>query len=1697
MEEQIYHNGLLSKLLLRHDEKTGQRMLVKTTDTSDPTNLANMKLFNEFEILKDQDIKGVRKVFKIKQNGNAPELLLEFIEGSTLTKFFEEGHSSLSEFLTIAIKITEALQGLHQARIIHKDINPDNILVNKKDSSISLIDFGISSKMDLKLEHLGNPEKLQGTLRYISPEQTGRMDRVIDNRSDLYSLGVTFYELLTGKLPFEGASPLELVHAHLTQLPAPPSAFPLNLNGGLRNVPGMLSSIVMLLLAKDPQDRYKGASGLRYDLMQCLSRLNPDGSISEFQLKSHDTSDRFILPEKLYGMDKEVSFLKDMFNETGKGNTEIVMVKGYSGVGKSALVRALYRELSGMNGLLISGKFDQLQKNIPHSAFVEAFSKLVELLLSENDHNLSLWRAGIMEVLGGLGKVLTKVVPDLEKIIGIQDEVPELPTIDAQNRLEFLMREFVKCIADKEHPLLIFIDDLQWADEASLAFLKQVCIDNSIKGLLIIGTYRDNEVNASHPLQMTLNEITSERKIQEVFVTNLEPDSINQLVSDTLSCSLQEAFKLSTLIKEKTGGNAFFVFQFLKSVFEGGEFTYNYSTNKWVWDDGKIRAMGITDNVVDLLAKSLNKLPQTTLEALKMASCIGNTFSLKYLGTILGETSKSCYARLETAIREGFIAPLQNQSWGISFVTDEAADKLEFAFCHDKIQHAVYSLIPHQETDSLHLRIGRLLLEGKSLEGIQSDVFKIVNQLNPGIRLIIQTEERLQVAELNLNAGIKAKQSAAYSQALIYFGAGIELLNINPWQNQYALCLELYSGAAECAYLSGNSDRMEALVAEVLGDAKEILDKIPVYNTLVDAYTAGHDLPKAITAGLEALSGLGVRFPSNPRMIHIFQGLGKTKMKLAGKKIEDLINLPEMTDPYMLQAMPLMERISPAAYMSGSQLFPLLVFRMVDISLKYGNSSLSAFGYASFAITLSGVLGDYDGGFRFAEMSKKLLEKYQDEVYKVKVYFVNYCFVRHWKMHANTMIEPLMEAYRSGLMAGNLFSGNWVACYALTWKYFTAQPLGSLQTELNSFTGSFRQLKQYGAFNLADILLHTINRLTDPEKVNAILGNEQISEEALLQRCFDAHDKTAVFFLHLNRMQLNYLFGDYDKARSCAKDAEAYLEAVVGLHYIPLYHFYRSLVILANPKSGDSDLKSVRGSMKKMKLWAKHAPQNYLHKYHLIEAEWAARHNENENARKAYDIAIILSRENNFLQEEAIALERASLFYSKINIPHLSHSLHQEMIRSYTQWGAVAKLRELGSTNNSSEKTKRFTVSGSTYTTESYGTNMLDMESVLKASAMLAGEIEPDRLIPGFMRIIMENSGADRGVLLLKDPDGLHIRAGVSVKSGEVERVDIPIDENLAKSAFAIPQSVIRFSVNSLKVLTINDTSRDHEFKKDSYFSEKQVKALTCFPIFNQKKLVGVVYLENSLLQDVFSEERKEVLNIIGSQFAVTLENIRLYQHTQQINKAYERFVPKQFLAYLDKDSIIDVKLGDHIQREMTICFMDIRGFTTLSEKMTPQENFFFINEFLGFMEPVIMKYGGFIDKYIGDAIMALFPDSADKALEAGSAMLRELEKFNSDRITKKMEPIRIGIGMHTGFIMLGTIGGNIRMDTTVISDVVNIASRVEGLNKEYKTSFLVTEATLNRSEFPGAIQSRIIGEVPIRGKEKGITIYEVNHATV
>jgi predicted ATPase/class 3 adenylate cyclase len=1670
-----------------------EKVLIKTSGLADPLHPANLSLKNEYEILKDIHILGVRKVLALETLETKLNLVLEFIDGITLKQYFTFQNHSLEAFLSIFINLCDVIEQVHQHQIIHKDINPENILIRHSDKQACIIDFGISGKLNLKLENLGSPNKLEGTLAYISPEQTGRMDRVVDYRTDLYSLGVTMYEILTGEIPFNGESPLEIVHAHLAKSPTPPSEFHVFFSAEKIQVPFALSDIISILLSKDAHNRYQSVSGLKHDLFYCLNQLQSEGCIQPFELKSKDFSGRFTIPEKLYGMKNQIAFLTMQFEEVSQGQTILTLIKGPSGVGKTALVKVLQRNLSAKNGMFVAGKFDLLQKNIPHSAFISTFSALIHLKLSENKAELEKWKTKILSALGNLAKVISNIIPDLSKIIGEQPEVPELPTVEAQNRLSFLLREFVKCFCDAKHPLIIFIDDLQWADDASLALLKSIVTDYDILGLLFIGSYRDNEVDATHPLYMTLREIKKEREVRELQLHNLALTTIDELVHDTLNNPKENTLALSKLIFDKTQGNPFFVLQFLKTVHQSGGFKFDKLANSWVWDINFIKNMGVTENVIDLLMKNINQLPTISLDALKLASCIGNRFSIKELSEILDKNLSECLQLLTVAIKDGFVQPSKNQSWSLDYLPEAMLKHMEFAFQHDRIQQAVYEIIPKNEKKELHFSIGKKLIQYYSAEEADSNVFKIVNQLNHGVELITQTDAKIELANLNLKAGLKAKQSAAYKNSLAYLLLGLDLLEKNTWQH-YDLSLALYSNAAECAYLSGNHAKMEELVDQVMLNGKSILDKIQVYFILVDAYTARHELPKAIKIGLLALKELGIVFPENPKLIHVFKGLGNTKMKLMGKKTEELVQLPQMSNLKMLQAMPLMEKIAPAAYMAGSQLFPLLVFKMVDVSLKYGNCSVSAFGYASFAITLSGVLGDYDGGLAFANMSMNLLKKYHDDVYKVKVYFVNFCFIRHWKEHAINMVEPLFEAYRSGLEAGNLFSGTWVACYALVWKYYTAYPLDELKSEIESFTFKFRQLKQDGAYNFADILLRTIDCLSNPKFNSQSLANEAINEEELLKRCYHANDKTAVFFLHLNRMQINYLFADYEKAKKCAEEALPLLEAATGLHFIPQFYFYYSLILMA-----DSDhmmnLNKIQSNQKKMKKWAKHAPSNYQHKYDLLEALISDKKGNVALARSYFDEAIQGAVKNGFVQEEGLIYELAFQFYVKTNVSHLSNFMYQSMVKTYQKWGASAKLRHLNVIDVTHPNKNFQTLNPTNFTSTLSSSNVLDMESILKASVILSGETEIHKLIDRFMNTIIENSGADKGLLFLVEKNELILKAEVEVGQTSVALMNLKFDIEKKNIAKKIPTSILNLVYNTKNLVNINHAERNHAFTKDEYLIDNPTKSLICIPLSVQNKLIGILYLENKLLTDVFTLDRLKIINILGSQVAVSLENLKLYEDTLKLNSSLERFVPKEFLSSLNKENIIDVKLGDHVQKEMTILFSDIRNFTAISELMTPEENFTFINEYLSLMEPCIRKNGGFIDKYIGDAIMALFPDSVDKALVAGIEMLNQLSTFNKKRTEHEKLPISIGIGMHTGILMLGTVGGNHRMETTVISDSVNLASRIEQLTKHYNASLLVSDDTFNKLNHSELIHKRKIGEVTIRGKKKPIKVFEIYNA--
>jgi serine/threonine protein kinase len=832
-------------------EQGNQPVILKVLKQDYPTPSELTRYRQEYDITRSLNQDGVVKAYGLEPYQNTLVMILEDFGGESLATLKQQYPSTLEDFLELAIKITTALGEIHTANIIHKDINPANIVYNLQTQQLKIIDFGISTRLSRENPTLKNLTSLEGTLAYISPEQTGRMNRSLDYRTDFYSLGVTFYELLTGQLPFVSEDVLELVHCHIAKLPIPPH----QLVGAHRRapIPNAISNIVMKLMAKTAEERYQSAWGLKADLEECLKQLRSRGEISEFPLGNQEVCDRFQISQKLYGREREVEMLLQAFERVTSGQSEFLLVAGYSGIGKSSLVQEIYKPITAKRGYFISGKFDQYQRNIPYSAIIQALRELAKQLLTETDAKLGEWKQKILSAVGSNGRIIIEIIPEVELIIDRQPPLLDLAPAEAQKRFNFAFQDFIKVFADPKHPLTIFLDDLQWADGASLKLIELLLTSSNV-GLLLIGAYRDNEVNAAHPLCLTLENLQKEgARIQEIILNTLELETVNRWLADTLKASCEMIHDLAELVQEKTGGNPFFITEFLQTLYTENLLNCNYNQKRWIWDINQVKKRNFTDNVVELMVAKIQKLPPETQEALKLAACIGNQFELQALGVISQSSARETALNLQEAVAEGLIqplgddyktvlleplegvatenllssTPLQKQSFQeillssveqetkpllAPFFLREARENLNFErrmggssnikyqFNHDRIQQAAYSLIPDEFKQRVHLQIGQLLLQNMPESQIEEKIFDIVNQLNHSSELLNNQQQRDEIANLNLIAGQKAKSSSAYQPALMYLQQGLVWLGKDSWQRQYETALALNVEAAEAAY---------------------------------------------------------------------------------------------------------------------------------------------------------------------------------------------------------------------------------------------------------------------------------------------------------------------------------------------------------------------------------------------------------------------------------------------------------------------------------------------------------------------------------------------------------------------------------------------------------------------------------------------------------------------------------------------------------------------------------------------------------------------------------------------------------------------------------------------------------------------------------------------------------------------------------
>jgi predicted ATPase/serine phosphatase RsbU (regulator of sigma subunit) len=1453
-------------------EQDNETVILKTLKEEYPSPAKLAHYQQEYNILQNLNLTGVIKVYALEKYKNTLVIIFEDIGGESLKQLITKRRFSIKEFLSIAIELADILGDIHGLQIIHKDINPSNIIWNQSTLELKIIDFGISTILPRENLTLKNPNQLEGTLAYISPEQTGRMNRSIDYRTDFYALGITFYELLTHHLPFETEDKMELVHCHLAKQPVPPH----QLNP---DIPRMLSEIIMKLLAKTAEQRYQSAYGLKADLQRCELALEQGEVI--WTLGREDFCDKFRIPQKLYGRDKEIDILLSAFNRASQQRSELMLVAGYSGIGKSALVREIYKPITEKRGYFIAGKFDQVQRNIPYSAVVNAFRDLMRQLMTEGVSQLEQWREKILKAVGPNGQIIIDVIPEVQLIIDKQEAVPKLGPTEALNRFNLVFQNFIRVFCDPEHPLVIFLDDLQWADSASLKLMTLMMAHSQY--LFLIGAYRDNEVNGGHPLSLTLEELNkSGLAIETLTLGPLGLAETKQLIADTLNQCLEKTETLADLVLKKTGGNPFFMGEFLKELYRAKLIDFKWGTDDsqpgWQWDLTQIEARGMTDNVIDLMVDKVEKLNPNTQQVLKWAACIGNQFDLNLLAIVCQKTCQAIQEDLWEAISEEMI-----------FQTDQ-----NYKFVHDRVQQAVYSLIPLEEKQVVHWHIGQLLLQNRLPDQEEQNIFLIVDHLNIGRVWSTQALERKKLASLNLSAGKKAKASAAYQSAYDYLKTGLSLLDKTHWQTEYELILSLYTEAAEAAYLCKHFEEMEDWVAVVLEEAKTLVDKIKVYEIRINAYRAQNKMLEAIDIALPVLKQLGISLPRQPKKWHIVFGLLQTKLTLGRKHIESLKELPEMTDPEKLAAMRILAIISSISYLAAPDLLPLLIFKQINLSIKYGNTGISAFAYAGYGLILCGVLDDINKGYQFYNLSLTLLEVFDVIELKGRVIFLLNIFIKHWKKSIKNILQPLQEAYQSCLETGDLEYAIYAIAQISIHSYITGRELTQIEKKMAELAKIIHQLQQDSCLYLYEIHNQSLLNMRGKSNNTCFFSNEGYDEQQMLKLYVKTNNRNAIFYIYFNKQILCYLFHAYSHSLENAIMAENYLDGAIGLAQVPFFYFYDSLVRLAlydqaTKREQRQYTLKIDANQKKIKKWAKHAPINNLHKFYLVEAERARVFGNNQSAMEYYDQAIALASEHEYLNDEALANELAGQFYMSQGQVDFAYDYLQQAHYAYSQWGAIAKVKDLEKnypkllmtfsrkqllpSNNSEIRTRL-----SSNTMISNNSNLLlDFSSVLKASHAIASEIELPKLFKKLMTVIIENAGAQRGVLILQQASEWVIEA-----DGMIEDFHVKMQQGLPVNQKNIPIPLINYVVNTKESVVLHDASHQGQFREENYFKNNPVQSVLCTPLLSQGQLIGLLYLENNLTKGAFTQERLDVLKVLSSQAVISLENALLYRTLEE-----------------------------------------------------------------------------------------------------------------------------------------------------------------------------------------------------------------------
>jgi PAS domain S-box-containing protein len=1453
----------------RDDANHQQPVLVVLPAINPPALDSLKRLSHEFELKNElaDDSWAVRPLEMLREHGRTM-LVLSDPGGEPLHRLLATA-MEVQSFLRVAISLSLAVGRLHDRGLVHKDIKPANIITDLATGRAWLTGFGIATRVPRERPALEPPETIAGTLAYMAPEQTGRMNRSIDSRSDLYALGVTLYQMLTGTLPFTAADPMEWVHCHVARRAIPPSE-------RVKEVPGAISAIIMKLVAKTAEDRYQTATGLQRDLERCLAAWQAQRRIEYFRLGQHDQPDRLLIPEKLYGRDREIKNLRASFDRVGTGSRpELVLISGYSGVGKSALVMELHTALVSSSGLFASGKFDQQKRDIPYAALAEAFQSLVRHLLAKSDADLAPWRDALCEALDPLGGLIVDLVPELQLIIGDQPSVPEVLPQDAQRRFQFVVRRFVGVFAGPDHPLALFLDDLQWLDVATLDLLEHLLIRSDLRHLLLIGAYRDNVVDAMHPLRRKLDAIRDAgARVQEISLAPLGRDGVDQFVADALRCEPARAAPLAQLMYDKTGGNPFFLIQFLYTLAEEALLTFDHETAQWRWDLARIHAKGYTENVADLMIAKLSGLSDEARKALLGLASLGNSAEVAALALVHETSERQVHADLREAVRLGLIEPLGGS----------------YKFMHDRVQEAAYGLGSAEDKPALHLRIGLALAGHLTPDETSDKLYVVANQLNRGVSAVTSEADRERIVAVNLVAGRRARAATAYKAAIVYLEFARELLGDEAHPRCSPTAFAIAWLRAECEFLAGHLDVAEAQLLVLSQSSPNLQASADVTRLRTNLYTARGQCAQAVDVCLEFLRQVGIDWRPHPIDQEVDEE-GDLLRRLAEELSDDQLHaLPAMTDPDHLATMAVFTDLVTPALLTDLNLSNIVILASARLTLQRGICDRSSYPLVCVFSVLNIRYSQAELGLRLAQFGVSLANQQPELRWSGRTLMVFGHFVTPWVLPIRSGEPFIRRALEIALATGDLTWVTYSHRALVLSRYFSGDPLREV----------CKEAEQAIAFAEASGLHGHVGALAPQRNlVLSLMGCDRESGFELL-------DPTAPHPLegtlqqyacidYIARIQAELFHGRHDAALAFVERGDKLFRTVRAYLDTVEYRFYAALAHAAayaasSPQRREVHVSNLHQHHRELAIRCAQVPANFADRLTLLAAEIARIEGRELEAEQLYEEAIRLAQEAGFVHIEAIAAECAARFYEARGVRTVVLAYLANARDCYRRWGADAKVRQLDEMYPQLREKEPVLGSMNTIGTP---VGQLDLVTILKVSEAVSGEIVLEKLIDTLLRMAIQHAGAERGLLILPQDSELRIHAEATADGGAVtiDLRDSPI------SGAEMPESLVLYAARTQESVILDDASGSDEFGNDGYIRRKHARSVLCLPLIKQGKSIALLYLENNLAAGVFTPARVSVLKFLASEAATSLDNARLYRELQERESRIRRLVDANIIG--------------------------------------------------------------------------------------------------------------------------------------------------------------------------------------------------------